>query len=202
MADLRHAVVWTVMRTNRIATASVLMCLLVTVAQAGPRAKRETGAVALTTAALAGGGAELVKKVQKAKAATPVFQESAEDKGWRVHYSLAVPHALPSSEITLKVSDVTQPRRPKQPVCSFHKVVYSEAAVTRGNFLLTRDEVLSPNAQLLLEIESDGQVIARQTFQIRGEGGGRTKTISFAEDEESDDEDEGERTADVRNRRR
>ena len=185
------------MRSNMMAIASVLTCLLAATAGAESRPRRPAGTVALTAGSLSGSGPALVKKVRKASAARAVFVEDEDDKGWRVHYALAVPHALPSSEITLKLSDVSRPRQPKQPVCAFHKIIYSEAAVTRGSFLLTRDEVLSPNAQLLLEIESDGELIARQTFQIRGEVVAGARTIDFSEDDGGEDE-----VAEVRNRRR
>lgn len=182
------------MASNTVSIASVMTCLLVTAASAGPKPKAPAGTVALTTASISGRGPELVAKVKKACKSNTVF---ADQDGWRVHYALAVPKALPSAEITIKISDISQPREP-QPVATLHKVVYSEAEVTRGNFRLTRDEVISPNAKLLVEIESDGELLAKQTFFIQGKVEARPKSIDFSEDEAVADNGEPE----VTNRRR
>lgn len=182
------------MASKSIAVA-VLSCLIASTAGADPRPKRPAGTVALTTAALSGRGPALLQMVRKASAAPAVFSDN---DGWRVFYALAVPHALPSSEITIKVSDVSQPKQPKQPLCTRHKVIYSDAEVTRGQLLLTRDEVSSPNAKLLLEIESDGELIARQTFFIKGKAAASPASIDFSAEEAVADDDDGGQVANRR----
>ena len=91
---------------------------------------------------------------------------------------------MPVPELDLKISDVS---RAKQPVATRHKIVYSDAAVVRGSFKLTRDEVLSANAKLLLEIESDGEPLAKRTFFIQTRSGAATgtKKIDFTAEEAS-----------------
>lgn len=119
--------------------------------------------LALTAASLPGTGTALVKKVKRASGGRAVFYDH--DGTWVVHYALVLTRPLPSAELTLKISDVT---RAKQALGTRHKIIYSEAAVARGSFTLTRDEVVSPNAKLMLEIESDGGSVARRTFFIQG----------------------------------
>lgn len=143
-------------------------------------------ALALTPAPMPGTGAVLVKKVKRASAGRAVFHDR--DGAWTVHYAVVLGRSLPSSELTLRISDVS---RRKQPLGTRHKVIYSEAAVARGSFTLTRDEVVTPNARLMLEIESDGQAVAKKTFYIQGpptRGGATTKIDLSAADASADEE--------------
>jgi hypothetical protein len=176
---------------------SLFVVLLVLASSGAARAERgrtkpaaATAAIALTAVSISGSGPALVAKVKRASKANAVFRDR--DGAWQIHYALAVPRSLPASEITLKISDVTGD---KQPICTRHKIIYSEAVVSRGQFVLTRDEVVSPNAKLLLEIESDGEPVARQTFFIQGAAAG-TGPIEFSSDEaNADDDDADERPA-------
>src|SRR5687767_10595291 len=129
----------------------VLLSSAVAIASAGP-AKKAANVLALTPASLSGNGPSLLKKVKAADPGRVLFYD--QDGEWTVHYAIALTSPLPVPELDLKISDVT---RTKEAIGTRHKIVYSDAAVVRGTFRLTRDEVLSPNAKLLLEIESDGE---------------------------------------------
>lgn len=167
----------------RFLLSFAIIAMLVAPTRADRRPKA-AATVALTTSSISGTGPALVKKVKKASASRAVF--FAGEDGWNVHYALAVPSALPASEITLKISDIS---RGKQPICTRHKFIYNASPVTRGQFTLTRDDVVSPNAKLLLEIESDGEPIARQTFFIQGKVATGPAIVDFSE-EEADGDDE------------
>ena len=159
--------------------ALVLLSTAVAIADAGPVKKN---VLALTPASLAGSGPSLVKKVKAADSdRVRIFDQDGE---WTVHYAIALTSPLPVPELDLKISDVS---RTKQPVGTRHKIVYSDATVVRGSFKLTRDEVLSVNAKLLLEIESDGEPVAKRTFFIQSKSGVATGTrkLDFSEDEAS-----------------
>jgi hypothetical protein len=177
--------------------ALLLVTLTSATAFAGPKAK---STLALTPASLAGNGAELVKKVKRAdtSAKPAVFHEC--EGQWTVHYAVALAVSVPSAELTLKITDVSRSTGPEL-VATRRKFVYSDAAVARGTFKLDHDDVSSPNAKLLLEIESDGVAITKQTFYIQGPA--RTTTagaIAFtAAEAASDDEIEA---GDVANKRR
>jgi hypothetical protein len=160
--------------------AVVLLSTAVTMAHAGPAKK--PSALALTPASLSGSGPNLVKKVKSIDARPVLFFE--QDGEWTVHYAIALASPLEVPELDLKISDVT---RAKQSIGTRHKIVYSDAAVVRCSFKLTRDEVLSVNAKLMLEIESDGQLLAKRTFFIQSKSGaaGGTRKIDFSADEAS-----------------
>jgi hypothetical protein len=158
--------------------AVVMLSTAVAIADAGPAKKN---VLALTPSSLSGSGPSLIKKVKAADAARVVFYE--QDGEWTVHYAIALASPLSVPELDLKISDVS---RTKQPVATRHKIVYSDAAVVRGSFRLTRDEVLSVNAKLLLEIESDGEAVAKRTFFIQSKSGVTgTRKIDFTADEAS-----------------
>jgi hypothetical protein len=160
--------------------AIVMLSTAVAIADAGP-AKKSANVLALTPASLSGNGPSLLKKVKAADAGRVLFYE--QDGEWTVHYAIALASPLPVPELDLKISDVS---RTKQPVATRHKIVYSDAAVVRGSFKLTRDEVLSVNAKLLLEIESDGEPVAKRTFFIQSKSGVTgTRKIDFTADEAS-----------------
>jgi hypothetical protein len=161
--------------------AIVLLSTAVAIADAGP-AKKSANVLALTPVSLSGSGPSLVKKVKAANAGRVAFYEH--DGEWTVHYAIALASPLPVPELDLKISDVS---RTKQPVAKRHKIVYSDAAVVRGSFKLTRDEVLSVNAKLLLEIESDGEPVAKRIFIIQSKRGAvtGTKKIHFTAEEAS-----------------
>ena len=160
--------------------AIVMLSTAVAIADAGP-AKKSAHVLALTPVSLSGSGPILVKKVKAADAGRVLFYE--QDGEWTVHYAIALASPLPVPELDLKISDVS---RAKQPVATRHKIVYSDAAVVRGSFTLSRDEVLSVNAKLLLEIESDGESVAKRTFFIQSKSGGSgTRKIDFTADEAS-----------------
>jgi hypothetical protein len=160
--------------------AIVLLSTAVAIADAGP-AKKSANVLALTPASLSGSGPSLLKKVKAAGAGRVLLYE--QDGEWTVHYAIALASPLLVPELDLKISDVS---RTKQPVASRHKIVYSDAAVVRGSFKLTRDEVLSVNAKLLLEIESDGKPLANRTFFIQSKNGVTgTRKIDFTADEAS-----------------
>jgi len=174
--------------------AGALACFLASTASAGPRSKRPKGVVALTKASLSGKGPALLKKVRKASTGRAVFFDK---DGWRIYYALAAPHSLSSSELTIRISDVSFPRQPKQPVLTRHKLIYSQSPVMKGQFLLTRDDVPSPNARLLIEIESDGVLVAQRTFFIQGKVDNGPRSVDFSEEEANASDDEPE----VANRR-
>jgi len=160
--------------------AIVMLSTAVAIADAGP-ARTSSNVLALTPASLSGSGPSLLKKVKAADASRVLFYE--QDGEWTVHYAIALASPLPVPELDLKISDVS---RTKQRVATRHKIVYSDAAVVRGSFTLTRDEVLSVNAKLLLEIESDGEPVAKRTFFIQGKTGAPgTRKIDFTADEAS-----------------
>jgi len=160
--------------------AIVLLSTAVAVVDAGP-AKKSANVVALTSASLSGSGPGLVKKVKAADAGRALFFE--QDGEWTVHYAIALANPLPAPELELKISDVS---RTKQPLATRHKIVYANGGVVRGSFKLTRDEVLSVNAKLLLEIASDGEPLAKRTFFIQSKGGATgTRKIEFTADEAS-----------------
>lgn len=182
------------MTTSR--TALLLVTLTSATAFAGPKAK---STLALTPASIAGNGAELVKKVKRAdtSAKPAVFHEC--EGQWTVHYAVALVVPVPSAELTLKITDVSRASDP-EPVATRRKFVYSDAAVARGMFKLDHDDVASPNAKLLLEIESDGVAITKQTFYIQGPSRATAGAIAFtAEEAASDDDVEAD---DVKNKRR
>ena len=158
--------------------AIVLLLSAVAISAAGPTKKAPT-TLALTSASLSGSGPSLLKKVKAANPGRVLFYD--QDGEWTVHYAIALTSPLPAPEIELRISDVS---RTKQSVGTRHKIVYTDANVVRGSFKLTRDEVLSPNAKLLLEIESDGVPVVKRTFFIQSKGAvtGR-KTLEFTADE-------------------
>ena len=160
--------------------AIVLLATSAAIADAGP-GKTSANVLALTPASLSGSGPSLLKKVKAAdRARVMIYEQNGE---WTVHYAIALASPLPVPELDLKIFDVS---RTKQHVASRHKIVYSDAAVVRGSFKLTRDEVLSVNAKLLLEIESDGGPVAKQTFFIQSKNGApSTRKIDFTADEAS-----------------
>ena len=152
----------------------------VAIAGAGP-AKKSATVLALTPTALSGSGPSLLKKVKGADAGRVLFYE--QDGEWTVHYAIALAGPLPTPELDLKIADVS---RAKQPIATRHKIVYSDALVVRGSFKLTRGEVLAVNAKLLLEIESDGEPVAKRTFFIQSKAGpAGTKKIDFTAEEAS-----------------
>lgn len=158
--------------------ALVLLSSAVAISEAGPQ-KKVANVLALTPASLSGTGPSLLKKVKSADAGRVLFYD--QDGEWTVHYAIALARPLPAPEIDLKISDVS---RTKQPVGTRHKIVYTDAAVVRGTFTLTREEVLSPNAKLLLEIESDGEPVVSRTFFIQSKAAvTSTKKIEFTSDE-------------------
>jgi hypothetical protein len=161
--------------------AIVMLSTAIAIADAGP-AKKSANVLALTPVSLSGSGPALVKKVKAADVGRVLFHE--QDGEWTVHYSIALAGPLSVPELDLKISDVS---RAKQQVATRHKIVYSDATVVRGSFKLTRDEVLSVNAKLLLEIESDGEPVAKRTFFIQSKSGGTTgsRKIDFTADEAS-----------------
>ncbi|MBA3394387.1 MAG: hypothetical protein H0T89_17205 [Deltaproteobacteria bacterium] len=161
--------------------AIVLLSTAVATVEAGP-AKKPVNVLALTPASLSGSGPSLVKKVKAADAGRVLIYE--QDGEWTVHYAIALASPLQVPELDLKISDVS---RTKQTVGTRHKMVYSDAAVVRGSFKLTRDEVLSVNAKLLLEIASDGEPLAKRTFFIQSKSVSATGTrqIDFSADEAS-----------------
>lgn len=163
--------------------AVVLLSSAVAVSSASPP-KKGPNALALTAASLSGSGPTLMKKVKAANPGRVLFFD--QDGEWTVHYAIALTSPLPSPEIDLKISDVT---RAKQSVGTRHKIVYTDADVVRGSFKLTRDEVLSPNAKLLLEIESDGMPVVKRTFFIQSRTTvTRTNKVEFTVDEVAGDE--------------
>ncbi|MDQ3367105.1 MAG: hypothetical protein M3680_16905 [Myxococcota bacterium] len=158
--------------------ALVLLSTAVAISDAAPPSKTAT-VLALTPASLSGSGPSLLKKVKAAKAGRVLFYDH--DGEWTVHYAIALSRPLPVPEIDLKISDVS---RSKRPVGTRHKIVYTDAKVVRGSFKLTRDEVLSPNAKLLLEIESDGEPVVTRSFFIQSKAAATTaKSIDFTGDE-------------------
>lgn len=160
--------------------ALVLLSSAVAISDAGP-AKKAANVLALTPTSLSGAGPTLIKKVKTANPGRVLFYD--QDGEWTVHYSIALSQPLPTPELELKISDVT---KIKQSIAARHKIVYTDAAVIRGSFKLTRDEVLSPNAKLLLEIESDGVPIVSRTFFIQTKNtASGTKKIEFTSDEAS-----------------
>lgn len=160
--------------------AIVMLSTAVAVADAAP-ARKPANVLALTPASLSGSGPSLVKKVKAADARRVLIYD--QDGEWTVHYAIALARPLPVPELDLKISDVT---RTKQPIATRHKIVYSDAAVVRGSFTLTRDEVLSVNAKLVLEIESDGEPVARRVFFIQSKTAATgTRKIEFTADEAS-----------------
>lgn len=173
--------------------ALVMLSSAVAVSAAGP-AKKTANVLALTSASLSGAGPSLVKKVKAADAGRVLIYD--QDGEWTVHYAIALARPLPAPELELKISDVS---RSKKTVGTRHKIVYTDAAVVRGTFKLTRDEVLSPNSKLLLEIESDGEPVATRSFFIQTKGAvastSGTKTIEFTGDEAADDSVEAETIA-------
>ncbi|HEU0031348.1 MAG TPA: hypothetical protein VFQ53_11995 [Kofleriaceae bacterium] len=166
--------------------ALVMLSAAVAIADAGP-AKKPTSSLALTPTSLGGTGPALIKKVKAADSSRALFLE--QDGEWTIHYAIALAAPLPVPELDLKISDVS---RAKQPIATRHKIVYADAAVVRGSFKLTRDEVLSANAKLVLEIESDRELVAKRTFFIKGKAGATGK-IEFTDDEAnaSDTDDSG-----------
>ncbi len=177
-------------RTKTV-VSGLLAVLFAASAQAGPRPKL-AGTLAVSKSSLSGRGPELIKQVTRVSSSAQVRIEH-EEGGWPIHYALAVPHSLPSSEITLKVSDISRDKQPKQPVCSRHRVIDGEAAVTRGRFTLNLDQVVSSNARLLFEIESDGVLIAQQVFYIQGKAVTAPKVIEFSAEDDTDQDEDDER---------
>jgi len=171
----------------------VIVCAAGTAA-AGPK----PSSVALTSSSIAGNGAELVKKVKRASASAKpaVFHEC--DGQWTLHYAVALASSVPSAELTLRITDLSSSREGEQ-IATRRKYVYSDAAVARGMIKLDRDEVMSPNAKLLLEIESDGVAIAKQTFFIQGNAGASSGAIAFTAEEAAADDDVA--AADIKNKR-
>lgn len=101
------------------------------------------------------------------------------DGAWTIHYSLAFSRIVESPELTLKISD---PAR-KQILATRSKFAFGERSALRGSIRLSREEVVSPNAALLLEIESDGRVIASRRFFIQGKAevvAPATGTVEFS----------------------
>ncbi len=164
--------------------AIVLLSSAVAIADAGP-AKQAANILALTPASLSGSGPTLLKKVKAADPGRVLFYE--QDGEWTVHYAIALTSPLPVPELDLKISDVS---RTKQPVGTRHKIVYTDAAVIRGTFKLTRDEVLSVNSKLMLEIESDGVPLAKRAFFIQSRSAAVTSTgkIDFTADQAAADD--------------
>lgn len=173
--------------------AALLVVGLSGTAIAGPK----SNALALTSTSITGSGAELVKKVKRASAPAKaaVFHEC--DGAWTVNYAVALAVTIPSAELTLKITDVSGAER--ETVAVRRKFVYSDAAVARGVIKLDHDEVVSPNAKLLLEIESDGVAIAKQTFFIQGAARTAKPIVFSAEEAASGDE---VAVDDVRSKRR
>ena len=158
--------------------AIVMVSTAVAIADAGPAKKN---VLALTPASLTGSGPTLLKKVKAADAGRVAFYEQGGE--WTVHYAIALASPLVVPELDLKIADVT---RTKQSIATRHKIVYSDAAVVRGSFRLTRDDVLSVNAKLELEIHSDGELLAKRTFFIQSKSGvSGTRKIDFTADEAS-----------------
>ncbi len=168
--------------------ALVIVSASVAVADAGPAKKKVNVAVtapanvnvlALGPTSWSGSGPSLVKKVRAADAGRVVLYE--EDGQWVVHYAIALVKPLEVPEIDLKISDVSGA---KETIASRHKIVYSDAPVVRGSFTLTRDEVLSANAKLLLEIHSDGESVANRMFFIQSTAPAtESKSIDFTAEE-------------------
>ncbi|MBA3457830.1 MAG: hypothetical protein H0T42_32405 [Deltaproteobacteria bacterium] len=167
-----------------IKLAILMLSSAAAIADAGP-AKKTANILALTPASLSGSGPTLLKKVKAADAGRVLFHE--QDGEWTVHYAIALTSPLPVPELDLKISDVS---RSKQPVGTRHKIVYTDAGVVRGSFKLTRDEVLSVNAKLMLEIESDGEPLAKRTFFIQSKNAGPTgpRKIDFTADQAAGDD--------------
>jgi hypothetical protein len=177
-----------------IRTTVILLACALAVAPAVAAPKAKTSTLAISSASITGKGPELVRKVKRASAKSAVVHEC--DGAWTVHYAVALAAPVPSAELTLRISDVTAA---KEPIATRRKIIYSEAVVARGMLKLDRDDVRSANAKLLLEIESDGVAIARQTFFIQGSAQAAQVPINFTADEAaSDDEVAAE---DVRSKR-
>lgn len=170
--------------------AIVLLSSAFAVSHAAPVKKGSTASpvITLTPAPLSGAGPSLLKKVKAANPGRVAFFD--QDGGWTVYYAIALAAPLTSPEIDLKISDVS---RTKQAVGSRHKMIYTDASVIRGSFTLTRDEVLSPNAKLLVEIESDGVPVVQRAFFIQSKTAAAAKNkIEFSADEAAgDDADDG-----------
>ena len=162
--------------------AMLLLSSAVAIADAAP--KKPANILALTPSSLSGSGPTLLKKVKAADPARALFYD--QDGEWTVYYAIALTSPLPAPEIDLKISDVS---RTKQSVGRRHKIVYTDADVVRGSFKLTREEVLSPNAKLLLEIESDGVPVVQRAFFIKTKGDGTSSNkIEFTSDEAAADD--------------
>jgi hypothetical protein len=160
--------------------AIVTLSTAFAIADAGP-AKKPANALALTPTSLRGSGPSLIKKVKAADASRVLIYEH--DGEWTVHYAIALAGPLAVPELDLKIADVS---RTKQPIATRHKIVYSDAAVVRGSFTLTRDDVLSVNAKLLLEVESDGELLAKKPFFIQSKSAATgIKKVDFTADEAS-----------------
>jgi len=147
--------------------------------------KAPLSALALTPVLLTGTGTALIKKVNASKAGRVVFDDH--DGGWVVNYAIALASPLRSAELDLKISDVS---RTKQKVSTRHKLVYGDAPVVRGSFRLGRDEVLCPNAKLLVEIEDEGVTVAKREFFIRSKvADTSSKVVEFSSAEAEGDDD-------------
>ena len=150
---------------------------------------RLTGKVALSKEALPGKKGERAYGQALAKRARgrAVFWEDPKSKSWKIHYAAVVKR--PVLDATITVFDIS---KGKKLVATRDKMLYKESRIVSGSIALSREQVFSPNARLLMVVETGGRVVAQRMFYIQGKNEKLSGQVSF-------DPEDTARSADVVN---
>jgi hypothetical protein len=148
-----------------------------------------TGKVALGKEALPGKKGEKAYGQALAKRARgrAVFWEDPKSKSWKIHYAAVVKR--PVLDATITVFDIS---KGKKLVATRDKMLYKQSRIVSGSIALSRDQVFSPNARLLMVVETGGRVVAQRMFYIQGKNEKLSGQVSF-------DPEDTARAADVVN---
>jgi len=135
-----------------------------------------TGKVALSKEALPGKKGEKAYGLALAKRARgrAVFWEDPKSKSWKIHYAAVVKR--PVLDATITVFDIS---KGKKLVATRDKMLYKESRIVSGSIALSRDQVFSPNARLLMVVETGGRVAAQRMFYIQGKNEVLSGKVSF-----------------------
>jgi hypothetical protein len=148
-----------------------------------------TGKVALGKEALPGKKGEKAYGQALARRARgrAVFWEDPKSKSWKIHYAAVVKR--PVLDATITVFDIS---KGKKLVATRDKMLYKQSRIVSGSIALSRDQVFSPNARLLMVVETGGRVVAQRMFYIQGKNEKLSGQVSF-------DPEDTARAADVVN---
>jgi hypothetical protein len=128
-----------------------------------------TGKVALGKEALPGKKGEKAYGQALARRARgrAVFWEDPKSKSWKIHYAAVVKR--PVLDATITVFDIS---KGKKLVATRDKMLYKQSRIVSGSIALSRDQVFSPNARLLMVVETGGRVVVVRPGVVRSRGHG------------------------------